>query len=163
MIFVYGRELFRLYEYLKIKFMTSSKFLKTRKMIARLLVVMLYDGRYFARNLGWIYRNYAGPLLGVSFETFSSYLDYDGDPLDDDDLPRYLIVGLWLLVNVPRTTGALPADLLRRMSRMRHVKAGYARRRASAVPEWDEIGSADGEPADAVEEPAEVYFAEETV
>lgn len=132
-------------------------------MIARLLVVMLYDGRYSARNLGWIYRNYAGPLLGVSFETFSSYLDDEDDPSGDGELPRYLVAGLWLLVNVPRMTDSLPADLLRRMSRMRHVKAGYARRRASEVPEWDEIGSADGEPADAVEEQTEAYLAEETV
>ncbi len=130
-------------------------------MIARLLVAMLYDGRYSARNLGWIYRNYAGPLLGVSFETFSSYLDDGDDPLDDVDMPPYLIVGLWLLVNVPRTTGSLPADLLRRMSRMRHVKAGYVRHReAPAVPEWEEMPY-DGVivTADAEEEPAEVHSA----
>lgn len=169
LIFVHGRKFFRSCKHLKINFMTSSKFLRTRKVIARLLVAMLYDGRYSTRNLGWIYRNYAGPLLGVSFETFSSYLDYDDDPLDDAGLPLYLIDGLWRLVNVPRTVDSLPADLLRRLARMGDVKVGYVRkhRPSGAAEEPSYAGSASAEELPSAEKSeavtAKISFADVTV
>lgn len=128
LIFACGREYFRPYKQLKINFMTSSIYLKRHKLIARLLVDMLYEGRNSIRNLTWIYHNYARDILGVRFDTFSSYLDRGNDPFDDTELPPHIVAGLWELVKVPRDTVRLPEDLQRRITRMRYVKIGYDRK-----------------------------------
>lgn len=61
--------------HLKINSIMTNKFSAERKAAARLLVDMLYERRSSTRNLRWIYNRYAKYLFGVSFPTFSSYLD----------------------------------------------------------------------------------------
>ncbi len=114
----------------------TSKLLDVRKAVVRLLVCMLYEGRYSTRNLGWIYRCYVSHLFGVSFETFSSYLDAENDPLDDVEIPTYIVVGLWALVNTPRDTDRLPEDLRRVLASASYVKTRCVRTRdaESALP-----------------------------
>ena len=101
----------------------TSKLLDVRKAAARLLVNMLYQSRYSTRNLGWIYCHYAKYLFCVSFETFSSYLDYENEPLDDVEIPTYIVIGLWELIHVPRCADRLPDELRRMLSSMNYVKA----------------------------------------
>ncbi len=101
----------------------TNKFSSERKAVARLLVDMLYERRSSTRNLRWIYNRYAKYLFGVSFETFSSYLDRDNDPLDDVELPPYIVLGLWAMVNVPCGEHRYPAELRRLLSRPRYAKS----------------------------------------
>lgn len=118
----------------------TDKFSDERKAIARLLVAMLYEGRYSARNLGWIYNRYGKYLSGVSFESFSSYLDSENDPLDDVRIPPYIVVGLWEMVNVPRCTCRIPEALRRRLASASYSKS---RSRGRSVSRAVRCGSAD--------------------
>ncbi len=119
----------------------NLKYSDERDLFARYLVDMSYDGRNSVRNLKWIHRNYARFIFGTSFETFSSYLDYENNPLDDVELPLYLIEGLWRMVNVPRTLDRLSDDLVRKLNSAKYTRGrhGYTRRRESVLwyPDYD--------------------------
>lgn len=127
MIFVGGREYFRPLIFYN-QFDMTNKFSSERKAVARLLVDMLYERRSSTRNLRWIYSRYAKYLFGVSFETFSSYLDRDNDPLDVVELPPYIVLGLWAMVNVPCGEHRYPAELRRLLSRPRYAKSKSRKR-----------------------------------
>lgn len=99
----------------KIGLMYNTNYLKRRKKIARLLVDMLYEGRNSKCNIAWIYDRYGQYLLGVDIDTFHSYLAADEAELSDVDVPPYIVVGLWMLVNIPMAVHDIPAMLRRRM------------------------------------------------
>lgn len=95
--------------------MYNTNYLKKRKKIARLLVDMLYEGRNSKRNIAWIYSRYGQYLLGVDIDTFHSYLAADEADLADVYIPPYIVVGLWMLVNIPLAVHDIPVMLWRRM------------------------------------------------
>lgn len=97
--------------------MYTPKYMRWRKLIARTLVAMLTDSNDPHRNKQWIYDHYGVYLLGVDYDTFLNYLDDEEDPLRDLELPSYILIGLWLLVNLPMGFTQIPKKLAQKLMR----------------------------------------------
>ena len=92
-----------------------------RDLFARYLVAMTYEGRNSVRNLKWVNEKFAKYIHGTSFESFSSYLDIESNPHENVELPLYIIEGLWMMVNVPRTLDRLSDDLVRKLASSKYT------------------------------------------